>query len=129
MRSTTSGCSWSTSARRTSSRRSPMRHVLPAQWVELAAILVVDNIPTEDEWRLSAKSANVERAAPVERPDRDEHAERRDDQDGGRRDRGVEVAGLELRVDDERERLRPALHVAREHDRRPELTEGPRPGH
>ena len=33
------------------------------------------------------------------------------------------------RVDDERQRLRPALDVAREHDRRPELAERPCPGH
>ena len=33
------------------------------------------------------------------------------------------------RVDDERQRLGPALDVAGEHDRRPELAERPRPGH
>ena len=33
------------------------------------------------------------------------------------------------RVDDERQRLGPALDVAGEHDRRPELAEGPRPAH
>ena len=33
-------------------------------------------------------------------PDRDEHAERREHQDRGGGDRGVEVAALELRVDD-----------------------------
>ena len=39
------------------------------------------------------------------------------------------LAGLELRVDDERQRLGPALDVAREHDRGPELAERARPAH
>ncbi len=59
----------------------------------------------------------------------DEHAERCQNQDGRRRDRCVEVTALELRVHDERQRLRPALDVAGEHDRGAELAKCARPAH
>ena len=62
-------------------------------------------------------------ASPAEHPDGDQDAERGEDQDRRGGDRGVEVAALELAVDDERQRLRPALDVAGEHDRRAELAE------
>jgi hypothetical protein len=59
----------------------------------------------------------------VEDANRDEHAESGQDQDGRGRDRCVEVTSLELRVHDEWQRLRPALDVAREHDRRSEFAQ------
>src|SRR6185369_16908900 len=71
----------------------------------------------------SADAAGVEDAAPAEDPDGDEDAERCEHEDRGRGDRRVEVAFLELAVDDERKRPGPAFDVAGEHDRRPELAE------
>ena len=77
----------------------------------------------------TGRAPHVERPAPAQAADGDQHAERGEDEDRRGRDRRVEVAALELAVDDERQRLRPALDVAGEHDRRAELAEGPRPGH
>src|SRR5262245_61729799 len=83
-------------------------------------------------WRLAGglgDGASVQGPAPVEGPHGDEDAERREDEDRGGGDRAVEVAALELVVDEERQRLGPALDVAGEHDRGPELAERPGPGH
>lgn len=52
--------------------------------------------------RTSSDGPRVESSTPVERPDREQDPERRKDQDRRRRDRGVEVATLELAVHDER---------------------------
>ena len=65
----------------------------------------------------------------MQRADRDQHAKGGQHQDRRGRDRRIEVPGLEVAVDHERQGLRPALDVAREHDRGTELAECPRPGH
>src|SRR4029077_285557 len=76
----------------------------------------------------SRYASNVEDPTPTEEPHRDQHAERGEHQDRRRGDRLVEVTALELAVHDEGQRLGPALDVAREHDRRPELAERASPG-
>src|SRR5688500_16672123 len=79
--------------------------------------------------RGSCETAGVDDTAPPEDAHRDQDPERGKDEDRAGGDRGVDVARLEFGVDDERQRLGPAAHVAREHDRRPELAEGASPGH
>ena len=76
-----------------------------------------------------AQAARVEGAAPMQDPDGDEDAERGQHEDGGRGDRCVKIATLELAVDDKGEGLRPALDAAGEHDRRAELAERAGPRH
>src|SRR5204862_5576573 len=72
---------------------------------------------------------NVQGPAPSQHANRDEDTEGREDEDCRGGDRRVEIAALELPVDDERQGLGPALDVAGEHDRRPELTQRSRPAH
>src|SRR6478735_2263599 len=55
------------------------------------------------------QTPRIERPAPAQESDRDEHPEGREDEDRRRGDRGVQVPALELAVHDERQRLGPAL--------------------
>lgn len=79
--------------------------------------------------QLSAETAYVERAAPMQQSNRDEDPERREHEDRSGGDRGVEVAGLELAIDDQRKGLRPAFDIAGEHDRGPEFAQRAGPAH
>src|SRR5262249_597953 len=63
-----------------------------------------------------------------ERADEHQHQAGGEDQEDRQANARVEVL-LEGAVDCQRHGLRPARQVAGEHDRRPELAEGPRPGH
>ncbi len=129
--------------RRTTSRRptrsDPLRGLSSPATARSTVVLPAPDGPTS-----ATRRRRPEGQPEVERPKRDgevveaerchERPSRRatsrsdadDDEQAAHRERHVEVVGVELGVDRERQRLREALQAAREHDRRAELAEAAR---